>query len=123
MSGLPRCFGKVILRFKKYSQMKLQMKREALEKLNRKANEMTGRLSQNPPADTGFGTVLAKRTGFDFWNRWRCLRIRRSQRSARSSSWIEHLPSKHSAPFQQPHHLIPAFNLFNNLGNLLFAQG
>jgi hypothetical protein len=26
--------------FKKYSQMKLQMKREALEKLNRQANEM-----------------------------------------------------------------------------------
>ena len=27
--------------FKKYSQMKLQMKREALEKLNRRANEMS----------------------------------------------------------------------------------
>jgi hypothetical protein len=27
--------------FKKYSQMKLQMKREALEKLNRRASEMT----------------------------------------------------------------------------------
>ena len=27
--------------FKKYSQMKLQMKREALEKINRLANEMT----------------------------------------------------------------------------------
>ena len=26
--------------FKNYSQMKLQMKREALEKLNRRANEM-----------------------------------------------------------------------------------
>jgi hypothetical protein len=26
--------------FKKYSQMKLQMKREALDKLNRRANEM-----------------------------------------------------------------------------------
>ena len=26
--------------FKRYSQMKLQMKREALEKINRKANEM-----------------------------------------------------------------------------------
>ena len=33
--------------FKKYSQMKLQMKREALEKLNRQANEMTDRLCQN----------------------------------------------------------------------------
>jgi len=27
--------------FKKYSQMKLQMKREALEKLNRQANEVS----------------------------------------------------------------------------------
>ena len=27
--------------FKKYSQMKLQMKREALEKMNRQANEMS----------------------------------------------------------------------------------
>jgi integrase len=46
--------------FKKYSQMKLQMKREALEKINRQANEMTGALRQNPPADNGFGTVLAQ---------------------------------------------------------------
>ena len=28
--------------FKKYSQMKLQMKREALDKINRRANEMSG---------------------------------------------------------------------------------
>jgi hypothetical protein len=27
--------------FKKYSQMKLQMKREALDKINRRANEMS----------------------------------------------------------------------------------
>jgi len=33
--------------FKKYSQMKLQMKREVLEKLNRNANE----------GKTGFGTA------------------------------------------------------------------
>src|SRR6201988_3060477 len=45
---------------KKYSQMKLQMKREALEKLNRQANEMTGTLCQNPPVSEGFGTVLAQ---------------------------------------------------------------
>jgi integrase len=32
--------------FKKYSQMKLQMKREALQKLNRKANEGSGVLGQ-----------------------------------------------------------------------------
>ena len=35
--------------FKKYSQMKLQMKREALEKMNRLANEM--------PLDSGTGLV------------------------------------------------------------------
>jgi integrase len=46
--------------FKKYSQMKLQMKREALEKLNRQANEMTGTLCQNPPVIVDFGTVLAQ---------------------------------------------------------------
>jgi integrase len=46
--------------FKKYSQMKLQMKREALEKLNRQANEMTGKLCQNLPFNEGFGTVLAQ---------------------------------------------------------------
>jgi integrase len=46
--------------FKKYSQMKLQMKREALEKLNRQANEMTGTLCQNVPANGGFGTVLTQ---------------------------------------------------------------
>jgi hypothetical protein len=32
------CAGQV---FKKYSQMKLQMKREALDTLNRRASEMT----------------------------------------------------------------------------------
>jgi integrase len=46
--------------FKKYSQMKLQMKREALAKLNRQANEMAGTLCQNSPANTGFGTVLTQ---------------------------------------------------------------
>ena len=47
--------------FKKYSQMKLQMKREALQKLNRTANEIGGVLGQD--GDDGsfgdsFGTVL-----------------------------------------------------------------
>ena len=46
--------------FKKYSQIKLQMKREALEKFNRRANEMTGTLCQNLPVNKGFGTVLAQ---------------------------------------------------------------
>jgi integrase len=44
--------------FKKYSQMKLTMKREALEKLNRLANEMTVGEAQPIPAGGGFGTVL-----------------------------------------------------------------
>jgi len=35
--------------FKKYSQMKLQMKREALEKMNRQANEM--------PLESGTGPI------------------------------------------------------------------
>jgi len=44
---------------KKYSQMKFQMKREALEKINRQANEMTGALCKiHPPT-----RVLAQ-----FWN-------------------------------------------------------
>jgi hypothetical protein len=38
--------------FKKYSQMKLQMKREALEKINRQASEM---LAQGTP---GLCTVM-----------------------------------------------------------------
>jgi integrase len=46
--------------FKKYSQMKLQMKREALEKLNRQANEMTGTLCQNVPVAGDFDTVLTQ---------------------------------------------------------------
>jgi len=36
--------------FKRYSQMKLQMKREALEKMNRLANEM--RLQADPALDS-----------------------------------------------------------------------
>jgi len=43
--------------FKKYSQMKLQMKREALEKINRRANEMSGVLTQQDSDDRGFDTV------------------------------------------------------------------
>jgi hypothetical protein len=40
--------------------MKLAMKREALEKLNRRANEMTLGAAQAAPADGGFGTVLVQ---------------------------------------------------------------
>jgi len=46
--------------FKRYSQMKLQMKREALAKLNRRANEMTESLCQNQSNDRSFGTVLTQ---------------------------------------------------------------
>ncbi len=46
--------------FKKYSQMKLQMKREALEKINRRANEMSGVLTQQDSDDRGFDTVLTQ---------------------------------------------------------------
>jgi len=47
--------------FKKYSQMKLQMKREALEKLNRQANEMKAEVCQNTPVNLGCGTVLTQK--------------------------------------------------------------
>jgi hypothetical protein len=55
-SGSPICSGKGDAKmFKKYSQMKLQMKREALAKLNRQANE----------SGPGSGTVCrAARAGF-----------------------------------------------------------
>jgi len=46
--------------FKKYSQMKLEMKREAHEKLNRLADEMTLGQAQRVPIGGGFGTVLAQ---------------------------------------------------------------
>ena len=46
--------------FKKYSQMKLEMKREAQEKLNRLANEMCLGQAQPVPVEGGFGTVLAQ---------------------------------------------------------------
>lgn len=44
--------------FKKYSQMKLQMRREALDKINRRANEMSGVLTQQGSDDRSFDTVL-----------------------------------------------------------------
>ena len=46
--------------FKKYSQMKLQMKREALDKINRRANEMSVVLTQQASDDRGFDTVLTQ---------------------------------------------------------------
>jgi integrase len=44
--------------FKRYSQMKLQMKREALDKINRMANQMTRQPPKFAFATGGFGTVL-----------------------------------------------------------------
>jgi hypothetical protein len=44
--------------FKKYSPMKLQMKREALQKLNRRANESACVLGQAGMMNRSFGTVL-----------------------------------------------------------------
>ncbi len=46
--------------FKKYSQMKLEMKREAHKKINRLANEMTVGKAQLVTGDGGFGTVLVQ---------------------------------------------------------------
>ena len=42
----------------KYSQMKLRMKREALDKINRRANEMSEVLTQPGSDERGFDTVL-----------------------------------------------------------------
>ncbi len=46
--------------FKKYSQMKLRMKREALDKINRRANEMSEVLTQQGSDEQGFDTVLTQ---------------------------------------------------------------
>jgi integrase len=46
--------------FKKYSQMKLQMKREALDKINRRANEMSAVLTQPGSGERGSDTVLTQ---------------------------------------------------------------
>ncbi len=46
--------------FKKYSQMKLAMKREALEQINRRANEMSIDEAPAAPVYGGFGTVLVQ---------------------------------------------------------------
>jgi hypothetical protein len=40
--------------------MKLEMKREALAQLNRRANEMTVGEAQTDPVYMGFGTVLVQ---------------------------------------------------------------
>ncbi len=67
---------------KKYSQMKLQMKRKALEKLNRLANETTGE-PQHLPGKGGleqfwnsFGTVSIKMRRNGFGNGGKCLKMK-----------------------------------------------
>ena len=40
--------------------MKLQMKREALDTMNRQANEMSGVLTRQASGDRGFDTVLTQ---------------------------------------------------------------
>jgi hypothetical protein len=54
--------------FKKYSQMKLQMKREALDKINR-ANEMSGVFTQRGSGDWSFDTVEGKKWVFEVCER------------------------------------------------------
>jgi len=46
--------------FKKYSQMKLKMQREALEKLNRQVNEMTIQAATAVPESGGSDAALAQ---------------------------------------------------------------
>jgi len=61
---------------KKYSQMKLQMKREALGKLNRLANEMMLDEPQHLPKKGGFGTVSMKTRRNGFGKRGKCFRMK-----------------------------------------------
>jgi hypothetical protein len=56
--------------------MKLAMKREALEKLNRRANEMAIGAAQAAPADRGFGTVMIEKRRIGFWNSRKCFRMK-----------------------------------------------
>ena len=55
--------------FKKYSQMKLQMKREALAKLNRQANEGGRSFGTGGQTEKGFGTsTVEAKDGRKRWN-------------------------------------------------------
>ena len=72
--------------FKKYSQMKLQMKREALQKLNRQANESGRVLTRRGPTDgvlarfchgrAGFGSIWASSRTYRQIEKW--FRIKRA---------------------------------------------
>ena len=99
--------------FKKYSQMKLQMKREALDKINRRANEMSGVLTQQGPGDKGFDTVLTQsgvKSGFsEFSSGRKYFRIKGSSRCGRVAQLGEHLLCKQgvrgSNPLTSTNHL------------------
>jgi hypothetical protein len=57
----------IVLHPKPYSQMKLQMKREALEKLNRRASEMV------PASGESIGTVEAGNHDPEWSRSWKVL--------------------------------------------------
>src|SRR5262245_56874217 len=42
--------------------------------------------------------------------------------TGRSAVWLAHLPWARTRPFQKLHSFGSAFSVFDNLGNLLFAQ-
>jgi hypothetical protein len=62
--------------FKKYSQMKLAMKREALEQINRRADEMTIDEAPAAPVYGGFGTVMTERRRNGFRRARKCFRMK-----------------------------------------------
>jgi hypothetical protein len=92
--------------FKKYSQMKLQMKREALDKINRRANEMLGVLTQQKSGDRGFETVRIqsrkKSELSEFANGCKCFNINTSSRCGRVAQLGEHLLCKQGVAGSNP---------------------
>ena len=76
--------------FKKYSQMKLQMKREALQKLNRAANESAGFWDRRDD-DRGFWDSRVLR---QFWDSFRPESEARDGRTAEKCSKIKGLQSR-----------------------------
>jgi hypothetical protein len=64
--------------FKKYSQMRLQMMREALAKMDRHANEGPKGFDTAAPKAVGFETVLIQFQGKCKWDGWSALVISRT---------------------------------------------
>jgi hypothetical protein len=77
--------------FKRSSQMKLRMKREALEKINRQANEMQSDSGTAMVRCILFGTVLAQlKAKLDWWSNisvGKCFIIITHFMSGRSAAW------------------------------------